>query len=725
MRFAACLLVLAACEQPPGPIERPIVDAKPAIALAPPPAPTITGTALSFVDRSGEVALRHGGIMEVGISRQGRFAASGSWAGSVAVWDTHDGHLARWIDTTHGNIYAVAVTDDGTRLATSGWDDTVRLWDLTNGRELWQSKQSATSLMFDPTNARLVGGRGDLYRVWNVADGRMLWEDVNRDPYNHDLPKPERAHAIADDGSTAIELVVSGRRHEQAGCVGMNVPTGYNARLHDVATGAERSVRVGGGSTQILGASPAADRLGVIDYDAMLDVFTAAGKQLAHVSVGIAAQLPPLTRLMLVDNPRYALTWSQKELAAWDLLASKQLWSSPGYLYGDPHVAAGDIVVASQAGACSARRLSDGVRLWRREQCLHVAASRSSSLVVVATGTSTLDLVDARTGSSRFATATPRPISALSELAISGDGKQVVGFAERSLWRWDTAGIHLLRSPGRVLWRPLLHFLSNGQLAVVDEVNLGTAVAYRYDLTTNAIVSTRDITLGGQIGSGRAFVGDHLIVEKVLEQNYERTRIDLLDREPPRKLPMWKRPASRPNLVMRNDNLYQAVIDPIANVAYVDGDGNVLHAWDMKTGKLLAASTETQGFTRPLALTPDRKHVIVPQELDSSSVVSLRQGKLVVHDTAKLAKERELGPTGYPTAAAVSPDGTLVVAAALDGLFVWRLADGKQLARVNFSGTHEAPVSLAFTADGTSLWVGTDIGTLLHFAVSYSENRAP
>src|SRR6187551_2355639 len=108
--LAAFVVLAAACEQPPSVVERPVEaepPQQPASALAPAPAPTITGTALSFIDRRGDISLRHGGMMAIGLSRNGRFAASGSWDGSVAVWDLRDGHLVRWLQTPHGNLYGV------------------------------------------------------------------------------------------------------------------------------------------------------------------------------------------------------------------------------------------------------------------------------------------------------------------------------------------------------------------------------------------------------------------------------------------------------------------------------------------------------------------------------------------------------------------------------------------------------------------------------------------
>jgi DNA-binding beta-propeller fold protein YncE len=416
---------------------------------------------------------------------------------------------------------------------------------------------------------------------------------------------------------------------------------------------------------------------------------------------------------MLFDNPRYALTWNDNEVAAWDLLASKQVWHGRGQVWSDPQLASPDTIITAEAGACMARRISDGMQLWRREHCTHVAASPTANVVVLQRGASALDIIDASTGNSQLAPPAPGPLGPIYHLAANGT--HAVGFAfDQGLWTWSAAGPKPLPNPnGRTLWRPLLRFLSTGQLAVVDEQSLGAAIAYRYDVAKGVIDSTRKITVGGQLSVG-AFAADHLIVEKVLETNYERSTVDLLDREATRKLVNWKPP--RHDLSMRNEALSNGVVDAASNRAYVAGDGNYIRAWDMKTGTLLATSIERNGFTADLVLSPDGKHLIVPRE----------DGPVVVLAAPKLTEERKLvGASRQVAAAAISPDGTLVVAAALDGLFVWQLVDGNQVARVDFAQSHEAPTSLAFSPDGKTLWVGTDIGTLLHFTVSYSANRAP
>src|SRR5262245_47317474 len=123
--------LLAACGEPqaPAPEVRLAVARSPAprhevrlaVARSPaPPPPMVLGGVLHFLDRQGDVQLRHGEIGGVGVSNNGRFAASGSNQGTAAAWDVTSGQLLAWIETPHVNVWAVAISDDGTRLATSG-----------------------------------------------------------------------------------------------------------------------------------------------------------------------------------------------------------------------------------------------------------------------------------------------------------------------------------------------------------------------------------------------------------------------------------------------------------------------------------------------------------------------------------------------------------------------------------------------------------------------------
>jgi WD40 repeat protein len=668
-RLVLLVALLAACEEP---LSAPAPAPMPALARRPALPPNVVGGALRFLDRQGDVQFRNGEIAGVGVSGNGRFAASASVQATAAAWDLASGRLLVWLDTPHVSGGAVAISDDGTRLATSGGDGTTRMWDVSRGRQLWESKLDADRLRFTADGKYLIGGRLHDDRAW-TSDGRLL----HRDARPLDVIALERGVAVSDDLLSV-------------------------AALEPIATWSDREVNL-----TSIAVAPRRDRVGVLGTQ-FLDVFSADGTHVASVRIAGRLRVSERTGVALSEDPRYAATWDDELIVAWDIPANREVWRvREAKLYGAPQLASGGVLIISAGGRCIGRDIADGRELWRRDACVHARALPSTTTVVLERGASALDAVEARTGVSLLGLPPATgPLAPVDALAISRDGKHIVGHASQ-LWAWAGAAAHRLVDPPTQLWRPTLLFLASGRLAVVSEGML-TAYVHRYDVDRNAIEASRELRRPERLGGTGVWFGERLIVDEVREHDYRLTIFDLADREAPRTLPVWSRPANQPHMAMRNESLNDAVADPVARRMFVVGENNHIHAWDLGTGRLVARGAESNGFTRQLVLTPDRKHLIVPRD----------RGPIVMLDTAKLREERRFdGPHRHVTMAAVSPDGTLVAASAYDGLYLWRLADGARVATVDFTPAHEAPTSIAFAPDGTTLWVGTDIGTMLRFHV--------
>jgi WD40 repeat protein len=84
--------------------------------------------------------------------------ASGSFDGSVRLWDVAEGNLLATVHAHSGTAWGVALSADGRLLATSGVDGLVRLWD-TSGPQLL---------------ATLEGHTGPVYGLALSADGQLL-----------------------------------------------------------------------------------------------------------------------------------------------------------------------------------------------------------------------------------------------------------------------------------------------------------------------------------------------------------------------------------------------------------------------------------------------------------------------------------------------------------------------------------------------------------------------
>ena len=99
-------------------------------------------------------------------SRNGRTLASGSYDGTIRLWNVADPararRLGRPVHTGANVVYSVAFSRDGHTLASGGDNGAIRLWDVT-----------------DPAHPRrlgrsLTGGTGVVYSVAFGRDGHTL-----------------------------------------------------------------------------------------------------------------------------------------------------------------------------------------------------------------------------------------------------------------------------------------------------------------------------------------------------------------------------------------------------------------------------------------------------------------------------------------------------------------------------------------------------------------------
>jgi WD40 repeat protein len=688
---------------------------KPTVAAAPParpppspapatpavvPAPAVDGNVLAFVDRRGAYTLRHYGqrFVQDAVSDDGTFAASGGAIDATAiVWDLRTGAAVARIQTPQTNLWAVALSHDTKLLATAGWDGTIRLWDVATGAQRWAAKTEANALAFSPDDQRVVASIRGTPRVVDVATGRVLWDGTPHGP-----GIAARGAIVAPDGRRTFEQIATKRSDQLQGDRRAEIPVAFELRVIDLDTGGvERTLPEVTGT--LVAVSPSGDRLAALDDHQLTVIDATAGRLIAQVPAAGA------TAAMLLDGGHTAVTWSNTDVAVWDLVTKRQLWRD-AFTGLAPVIAGGVALVGARADGCVAWRIADGMVLWHRPCSNAPAAAAHARRALVATGPSALEVVDAETGDSLLPPAPPGPRGAIATLAVSPDGRTVVGWSDDlSLWAWDDhAARQLAAPPDRPLWQPMLHFLADGRLAAINTNGLEHLTLLHYDVASGAIESSAELPHTLQIGFGPISVsGDRAIVEEVREHDYRRTLFDLRDGRRLRGLPDWH---ARAGIELRNRTVTQGAVSRDLSRAWVFNDVAGVEAWSL-TGRQLAASAPGITSSGTVALAPGEARVAVPGD----------QGGVVVLDAATLhAVHRLDGPKRPVAAIAISPDGALVVAGGLDGLFAWRLADGARVVTVDFSAGSEAPTALAFSPDGATLWVGTSIGNLHRFAV-----RAP
>ena len=121
-------------------------------------------------------------VPAVGFSADGRLAVSGSWDGTIRIWDVPGGHeLRKYDEGMKHEMHGAAISPDG-RFAVSlcGGQRTVTLYDVAAGKvaRTLASKQDqlpdVSHAMFSPDGRRVACQSGQQTWVWEVPEGKLL-----------------------------------------------------------------------------------------------------------------------------------------------------------------------------------------------------------------------------------------------------------------------------------------------------------------------------------------------------------------------------------------------------------------------------------------------------------------------------------------------------------------------------------------------------------------------
>jgi WD40 repeat protein/serine/threonine protein kinase len=115
-------------------------------------------------------------VRAVAWDRDGTRLASGSYDGTVKVWDAATGKEIRTLRGHGHEVNAVAWSPDGTRLASASQDGPVKVWDVATATAtltLRGHTQGVPSVAWSPDGMRLASASDDqTVRVWGAATGK-------------------------------------------------------------------------------------------------------------------------------------------------------------------------------------------------------------------------------------------------------------------------------------------------------------------------------------------------------------------------------------------------------------------------------------------------------------------------------------------------------------------------------------------------------------------------
>jgi WD40 repeat protein len=118
-------------------------------------------------------------------SPNGKFLASGSFDGTIGIWDVETGMaIVPLLQGHHGShVWSVAFSPDGKRLASGSTDKTIRIWDAETGQALTPALQGhsgeVSSVVFHPNGKCIASGSFDkTIRFWNAETGKTLGQPL-------------------------------------------------------------------------------------------------------------------------------------------------------------------------------------------------------------------------------------------------------------------------------------------------------------------------------------------------------------------------------------------------------------------------------------------------------------------------------------------------------------------------------------------------------------------
>lgn len=122
-------------------------------------------------------------VRSVAVSPDGRAIASGSFDGTIKIWNLETGALIRTL-TGHSDagemVSSVAIAPNGTLLASSsnGYGGTIKIWNLATGELLYTiagTSLGISSIAISPDSQLLASGseEGDIY-LWNLESGEAI-----------------------------------------------------------------------------------------------------------------------------------------------------------------------------------------------------------------------------------------------------------------------------------------------------------------------------------------------------------------------------------------------------------------------------------------------------------------------------------------------------------------------------------------------------------------------
>ncbi len=116
-------------------------------------------------------------VWDLAVSPDGQWIASGDAKAGVYLWQTDSGRLERRLQGHTDEIDALAFSSDGLRLVSGDNDGTLICWDLAENKPVWTHsthRPKVYSAIFTPDGERIITGGRNTVSIWQARTGRLV-----------------------------------------------------------------------------------------------------------------------------------------------------------------------------------------------------------------------------------------------------------------------------------------------------------------------------------------------------------------------------------------------------------------------------------------------------------------------------------------------------------------------------------------------------------------------
>lgn len=158
-------------------------------------------------------------VSDVVISSDGQFALSGSWDGTLRLWDINSGKCTRRFVGHTKDVMSVAISGDNRQIVSASRDKTIKLWNTLgeckftiheDGHSDWVS-----CVRFSPSGVIVSSGWDKLVKVWTLGNCRLRSDLTGHTGYLNTVtvsPDGSLCASGGKDGTAMLWDLTEGKR---------------------------------------------------------------------------------------------------------------------------------------------------------------------------------------------------------------------------------------------------------------------------------------------------------------------------------------------------------------------------------------------------------------------------------------------------------------------------------------------------------------------------------